>query len=369
MVAVMGLVALLLIGRLLLFPPAPSPLGSALSSVERPLSISAAISKVRANSPSPFPGTAIPLQMGLHLKNIYNLRPDSQTFSADGWYWLEWSEPLNRILIANDLKPVQMVEFLNQVETWDSQIQAETAEPLLLPDGRRYQLYRFSARFYIDAIDERHSPFETVVLPVVAETRPEPFALNRDAVKLQSDPRQQDLVGSYGELSGYRLKGASVQEAANSYDIFGKGQQETFSQLVFRVTYGTEPWAAFMKWILPPLIVMIIVLLAPSLESSLGEIRVAIPSTALLTLVFLQQTYKAQLPSTPYLTFLDELYTYCYLVAVGLFVLFLWSSNRMEAAAPEQREWVRLRLNRIDFLGQWGALAGLVLVVILAWHF
>ncbi|MEI7953103.1 MAG: hypothetical protein WCH37_10565, partial [Synechococcaceae cyanobacterium ELA182] len=76
------------------------------------------------------------------------------------------------------------------------------------------------------------------------------------------------------------------------------------------------------------------------------------------TLVFLQQTYKAELPSTPYLSFLDELYTYCYLVAVGLFVLFLWSSNRMEAAAPEQREWVRLRLNRIDSLGQWGAWRG-----------
>jgi hypothetical protein len=74
--------------------------------------------------------------VGLHLKNIYNLRPDSQTFSADGWYWLEWSEPLNRILIAKELKPVQMVEFFNQVETWDSQIEAETAEtaePMLLP--------------------------------------------------------------------------------------------------------------------------------------------------------------------------------------------------------------------------------------------
>lgn len=52
--------------------------------------------------------------------------------------------------------------------------------------------------------------------------------------------------------------------------------------------------------------------------------RLAIPSTALLTQVFLQQTRKAELPSTPYLTFLDELYACSYLLAVGLFILFLW---------------------------------------------
>ena len=39
---------------------------------------------------------------------------------------------------------------------------------------------------------------------------------------------------------------------------------------------------------------MSIVLLAPSLESSLGDMRLAITSTALLTLVFLQPTYKSE---------------------------------------------------------------------------
>ncbi len=86
---------------------------------------------------------------------------------------------------------------------------------------------------------------------------------------------------------------------------------------------------------------MIVVLLAPGLEGSLGDLRLAIPSTALLTLVFLQQSYRAELPSTPYPTFLDQLYAYSYLVALGLFLLFVWSSNLFEAAPEPERKAVR----------------------------
>lgn len=50
---------------------------------------------------------------------------------------------------------------------------------------------------------------------------------------------------------------------------------------------------------LPLVIVMSMVLLAPVLESSLGEMRLAIPSTTLLTLVLLRQIDKAELPATP----------------------------------------------------------------------
>lgn len=316
---------------------------------------------------TPFPPGAPELRVGLLLKNIYNLQLESQTFSADGWYWLEWGDDLERIRRQHDLKPEQLVEFENQVETWNSWIELETADGQQRADGSHYELFRFSARFYIDAIDERHSPFETVVLPVVIETRPEPLSLGREAVRLRLANELGPLTGDYGELAGYSLQRNWIVEGQNSYALMGSRHSEVYSQLAFRVAYGSEPWAAFMKWVLPLMIVMSIVLLAPSLESSLGEMRLAIPSTALLTLVFLQQTYKAELPTTPYLTFLDELYTYSYIVAVGLFILFLWGSNRMESSPPERRLAVQRSINRIDALCQRGALLGFALVAGLAW--
>lgn len=84
---------------------------------------------------------------------------------------------------------------------------------------------------------------------------------------------------------------------------------------------------------------------------------------------FLQQTYRTELPATPYPTFLDPLYAYCYLVAVGLFVLFVWSSNQFEATPEDQQDRLRARINRIDGRCQWGALLGLGVWIALAWVF
>ena len=357
----LGLLSLLLVARL--FVPANAPPSRSAARFSAPLRHELPVSRHTPNNHQaewrPFPPGAPQLRVGLMMKNIYDLQLESQTFSADGWYWLEWGEDLEGIRRERKLTPDQMVEFANQVEAWDSRIERESADAQRFADGSFYQLFRFSSRFYIDMIDERHSPFETVVLPVVIETRPEAFALSRVAVQLKPANTVGTLTGDYSELAGYSLRHNWVDEGQNTYDLMGPHRDEVYSQLAFRVAYGSQPWASFMKWILPLLIVMSVVMLAPSLESSLGEMRLAIPSTALLTLVFLQQTYKAELPTTPYLTFLDELYAYSYLVAVGLFILFLWGSNRMEAAVPERRKAVQRSINNIDTICQWGALLGL----------
>lgn len=84
--------------------------------------------------------------------------------------------------------------------------------------------------------------------------------------------------------------------------------------------------------------------------------------------MFLQQSYKAELPPTSYLTFLDHLSTYGYAVSVGLFVLFLWDSNQMEAVTEGQRQQLIRRINRVDLRCQLGALAGFVVVALIAWY-
>jgi hypothetical protein len=136
---------------------------------------------------------------------------------------------------------------------------------------------------------------------------------------------------------------------------------------------------------------MAVVFLAPSLEASLGELRLAIPSTALLTLVVMQQTYQAELPPLPYLTFLDIVYAYCYVIAIAQFVLFVWGINVLavaEAAISNQTavsnltaisnetadqavpaaEWMlRRRIDLADRRFQQIALAGLGAALILAY--
>jgi hypothetical protein len=66
-----------------------------------------------------------------------------------------------------------------------------------------------------------------------------------------------------------------------------------------------------------------------------GRYTAGLPSTALLTLIFLQQFYKAELPSLSYLTFLDCLHAYSYIVSLVLSVLFLWGNNVFAKADDE----------------------------------
>jgi len=84
--------------------------------------------------------------------------------------------------------------------------------------------------------------------------------------------------------------------------------------------------------------------------------------------VVMQQTYQAELPPLPYLTFLDKIYLYCYLVTIALFILFVWGSNAYTAADAASLERVKRRVARADLGFQVIAVAGLVVVALLAWH-
>jgi hypothetical protein len=114
-------------------------------------------------------------------------------------------------------------------------------------------------------------------------------------------------------------------------------------------------------------IIVLVVLISPYLDSSLGDVRLAIPTTALLTLVFLQQGYSAGIPQTPYLTYLDKLYSVAYLICIGLFILFAWSSNRYALASDDQKGSVQAMLDRIDQRFQVVSLVLIVVVAVEAW--
>ena len=73
---------------------------------------------------------------------------------------------------------------------------------------------------------------------------------------------------------------------------------------------------------------MFMVLLVFKVRADEQNVRASIPVTVLLTLVFLQQTYRADLPVLPFLTFLDQVYIVSYIVTLAAFVLVLWIGRR-----------------------------------------
>jgi hypothetical protein len=312
------------------------------------------------------------IRLGVHLENAYNLSIPDQTYMADGWYWLEWPEAVQQRIEAEKIDPDQLVEVVNNIIGYDFNVETDNAEPLERPDGSRYQLFRFSGSFYIDDLNLRHSPFNQLSLPLLFEIRPQSFAVDgAKPVLLVPEANVEGLVGAYASIKGYQEEGVNIQPLIHSYPTdFGDRSTHDFAMTELRIFYRIPWFTAFLQWLMPLFIVMAVVFLAPSLEGSLGELRLAIPSTALLTLVVMQQTYQAELPPLPYLTFLDILYGYCYVVSIALFVLFVWGINVLAAAGgdptPAAAVATRQRIDRADQRFQVISLIGMAVVLVLA---
>lgn len=301
---------------------------------------------------------------------FYELTLSSRTFTADGSFWLEWPASVQDLMVREGIRAIDLVRLKNRIETWDSTLTADTGQPLELSAGRYQQRYTFSSRFYDDSISFRRDPFDALSLPVVIELMPEVMGDKYADILLLPYHTAGSLVGESGSISGYELTGSSLLPYQQSYrNRFGSWHAPRRSQLRLEVHYQSNFWSGFIAWILPLMIVNAIVLMAPSVEGSLGDVRLAIPSTALLTMIFLQQSYHSSLPRLPYTTFLDDLFSCSYVISMALFGLFTWGANVYSAAAEADKERTMRRINRVDSTFQLCSASALLLVVLFGWFF
>jgi hypothetical protein len=312
----------------------------------------------------------IGVEVGTFIENFHSLSLRQRIFNAEGFYWLEWPRELQDLMVAQGITPLQLVEITNLVNASSAQIEPDTVAPIQKPGDRFYQLFRYSASLYVPVVDLRRSPFEKLVLPVVLEVSPDEFSRQASNVVLVPDSNPNNgMIGRDAYINGYDIEEIRSVSSRHSYGTnWGMNQGDLdFSRLSTELVMKGDPFSSFVTWVLPLLIVMLIVLAAPLLDGELGEIRLAIPSTALLTLIFLQQTYKAELPLLSYLTFLDFLYAYSYIVSLVLFVLFLWGSN-VYAGSPDQQKGEALKMiNRVDRVFQLSAVTGFFVIAAVAW--
>ena len=307
------------------------------------------------------------VQVGMHLENIYELSLKDKTFTADGRIWLTWPEALQTLLQEKGIPVLNLVDFVNQVDDWDSNLTPDQPAPTLR-NGRWQQSFHFSRRFYLHRINLSRYPFNPLDLRVTLQVTPAHTKLGAKPVLLMPIRDQRGIVGEYANLEGYQLVSAQLIPQFRRFRTdYGLGESVRTSQIELELHYRHSFWPAFIANVLPLAVVLLVVLISPYLEGSLADVRIAIPSTALLTLVFLQQGYRSELPPSPYLTYLDRLYAVSYLICVSLFVLFAWTSNIYQRTPPEQRESLVRQLDRYDRNFQILALSLIAIVSIEGW--
>ena len=117
---------------------------------------------------------------------------------------------------------------------------------------------------------------------------------------------------------------------------------------------------------------MALIVGATKMDPAQWEVRLAMPVTVMLSLVFMQQTQETLMPDLPYLTFLDEVYVVSYAITLGSFLLMLWGCRRyynaMSLVDLTQQAKELERLDQYDDSWPFAViLAGLVSLVI-CWY-
>ena len=312
---------------------------------------------------------AIGVKVGAYFDNLHDLSLQNRRFVGEGFYWFEWPQILQDKLKSNNIESGSMISIANQLDTWDRDIDGIDDQPTRLPNGNYYQQMRFSANLFIPEINLRRFPFESIKLPLILETYSDALAIENGNLVLIPDVRNNSLVSPSAGINGYNLVAASMQSTVRTLGTdWGLSDGKlSYSGAALTVTLRSSPLPSILKYFLPLFIVVGIVLLAPSLEGELGDIRLAIPSTGLLTLIFLQQSYQAEIPQLDYLTFLDWFYACGYLIAIGTFVLFVWGTNFYQKARKGGKEQALKTINKADLIFQLSAIVGTLLTGLLAW--
>ena len=268
------------------------------------------------------------IDVGVYPVNNYGVNLIDPSYRSTGYIWYRWDQALQDYMDRNRLEPGHVFVPVNAIgDSSDDTLKPLSMEPLRLSDGRYYGLYSYSGDFYMGTLDFHRYPFSGISLPLKIEA--DHAYLDYTQLRLIPDIKGSGL-GGYTDISGWISRGWSFAEYRHHYaSDFGLDAGESdYSQAVFEVEYGSSVWASFWKLLQPLMVVMVMVVLSSKLPGYLDDVRLGIPVTVLLTLVFLQQSYEANVPNLPYLSFLDKVYVVCFVVTLFTFLLSLWVARR-----------------------------------------
>ena len=317
--------------------------------------------------------TPMKISVGIYAMNNYGIDPQVPSFDSTGYMWFKWGDELQQYLQKTGLEiwkvmtPVNLMDIPQSADT--VLVPTGTDKPIKMKDGTWYQTVAYKGKFYIDRKDFRRHPFTRLSLPIMMEA--DDILLSYGSFRIIPD-LQGSGIGQYIDAkTGWVNLGWSMAEYKHHYDTdfgFGEGASD-YSQIVFDVKYASDPWSAFWKILVPLATVMAMVVGATKMDPEQWEVRLTMPVTVLLTLVFLQQSQDSGTPRLPYLTFLDEVYVVAYSLTLGSFLLMLWGCRRYYSALKIEDPIVQERaLNRLDKSDDyWPAaviLAGMVSVTI-----
>ena len=183
---------------------------------------------------------------------------------------------------------------------------------------------------------EVSSPFSLSRYPLDAQTLQihlENNTYNYDQLVYVPDTAHLSKTPGF-EVSGWQLNNDSLDGFLHHYSTnFGapgpRLVNEQYSDLVYEIQVS-RPFSHFlMKLLLPMFIVLLAGISALFVKTDDFDVRLAMAATGLLTLIFLQQGYAGDLPSTAPVVVMDEIYALAYAAVGATFLRVVYTTARL----------------------------------------
>lgn len=266
------------------------------------------------------------VRTGIYVMNLYGLNMDEHSFYADFYIWFKWKGRLD---------PTN-IEFVNSIEKWSMDKAGFDGDstPVTLKDGTKYKIMRIEGRFF-HAFSLNRFPLDRHALDIQVESPEYPA----DSLVYLPDTAATGVRHTLN-LVGWEQQNYRMESKAHDYGTdFGNPQENArrYSNLTFTVTLA-RPFSYFLlKMLLPLIIVLLVSLGALLLHPSHIDTRSSLPIGALLTAVFLQQSYSDALPDTGYMVLMDKIYLLSYaLISLILLQVIRAGNQTMREHAPPQ---------------------------------
>lgn len=294
--------------------------------------------------------------VGIYLRQIPEVDVRTNTFSADFYLWLLWSGEENlaeTLEFANVFAPSELSKVATYVEDGK-----ETPE--ILPDGRKYQVYRVHGRFH-QAFSLANYPLDSQRIEIEVEDAKHPISELVFEIDKKGTKRAADV-----EVPGWALSPLDGVTSTTVFDTtFGEPSavnKESYSRASFALTI-TRPSAGLLaKTVLPIVLVIAITFGAFFCKPEDIDARLCLTITALISAVALQYSSSTDLPPLGYLVLLDKVYILSYVVILlGTFASIL--ANRLATAEKAQAAATVDRVALIGLVGLFFVGTTLILTV------
>jgi len=300
------------------------------------------------------PSNAKQVIVGFYGVNIYDLSIRSNTYHMTAYIWLRWK---------GDFNPVKSLAFTNLVEDWSLTRKILMDSPKVLPDGSKYQIMRIEGRFF-QPFDLRSYPLDKQKLELSVEN---PTFSYDEVIYI---PDMSDTGYDAGLLiPGWEITGLDADSYLHDYGTnFGQTGTKISQFSLVKFSFELKRNINFFIWklMLPLSIVLMTNWLALILKPTWIEVRTAMPATALLTTVFMQQAALEAIPECPTLVLIDKIYVLSYVFVVLTLLQIIWVNTHIDENSPVSIARM-VKIDKISFVTQiTGFLISIALL--LWWH-